>query len=158
MSEIILYTVITVSALGTIMAVILFFIAKKFKVYEDPRIDQVNEVLPGANCGGCGYPGCRGFAEACVKAENLDKLNCPVGGNDCMAQVAAVLGKVAAEKEPMIAVVRCNGTHEFRKKTNVYDGAATCKIATNLYSGDTGCQYGCLGLGDCVTVCNFDAI
>lgn len=158
MSEIILYTVITVSALGTILAVILFFIAKKFKVYEDPRIDEVNEVLPGANCGGCGFPGCRGFSEACVKAESLDKLSCPVGGNDCMAAVAKVLGKVAAEREPQIAVIRCNGNNEFRQKINTYDGAATCIIASNLYSGNTGCQFGCLGLNDCVVVCNFDAI
>jgi Na+-translocating ferredoxin:NAD+ oxidoreductase subunit B len=158
MSEIILYTVITVSALGTVMAVILYIIANKFKVYEDPRIDQVNEVLPGANCGGCGFPGCRGFAEACVKADSLDSLFCPVGGNDCTADIAKVLGMEASEKEPQIAVIRCNGTPEHRKKINKYDGAGTCIIASNLYSGDTGCQFGCLGLGDCVTVCSFDAI
>ena len=158
MSDIVLYTIITMAALGIFSAVILYVIAQRFKVIEDPRIDQVAEALPGANCGGCGYPGCRGFAEACVKAESLDKLNCPVGGNDCMKNVAGILGMAAAEKEPQIAVIRCSGTPERTARINVYDGATSCKIAANLYGGETGCSFGCLGLGDCVTVCNFDAI
>ncbi|PLX09971.1 MAG: ferredoxin, partial [Marinilabiliales bacterium] len=158
MSYTLIYTVIMLSALGVILALILFVVAQKFKVIEDPRIDEVDEALPGANCGGCGYPGCRGFAEACVKADSLDDLFCPVGGNDCMANVAKVLGMEAAAKEPMVAVVKCSGSPEFRQKTTVYEGAQSCKISSALYSGDTGCPNGCLGLGDCVSVCNFDAI
>lgn len=154
----ILFTVITLSLLGILLAIILYFIAKQFKVYEDPKIDEVDEALPGANCGGCGLAGCRAFAEACVKAESLDELFCPVGGNECMADVAKILGKEIAEKDPQVAVVRCNGTPENRKRTNEYDSAQTCAISANLYSGDTNCPYGCLGLGDCVDVCNFDAI
>lgn len=158
MTDVVLYTIISVSSIGILAALILYIAAQKFKVYEDPRIDQVDEALPGANCGGCGYPGCRGFAEACVKADSLDELFCPVGGNDCMSQIADVLGKVAVEKAPMIAVVRCEGTTENRPKQNFYDGASKCSIASSLYGGETGCTYGCLGLGDCVDVCNFDAI
>lgn len=158
MNDVLIYTVVSLSGLGIILALILYVVAQKFKVIEDPRIDDVEEALPGANCGGCGYPGCRGFAEACVKADSLDALFCPVGGNACMGDVANILGLAASEKEPMLAVLRCSGSPEHRAKTSFYDGAATCKIASNLYSGDTGCQYGCLGLGDCVTVCNFDAI
>jgi ferredoxin len=75
-----------------------------------------------------------------------------------MKAIAGILGMEAAEKEPMVAVVRCNGTPEHRSKTNFYDGAPSCAIASSLYSGDTGCAYGCLGLGDCVSVCGFDAI
>ncbi len=146
------------SALGVLAAVILYFVAQKFKVYEDPRIDEVEAVLPGANCGGCGYPGCRGFAEAFVKADDISGLFCPPGGNDTYAAAAKVIGKEATAQTPMIAVVRCSGTPENRPKTSNYNGASSCKVATSLFSGDTGCQYGCLGLGDCVTACTFDAI
>ncbi len=151
-------TILSLSIIGALAAVILYLIAQKFKVYEDPRIDQVEEVLPGANCGGCGFPGCRGFAEACVKADELGDLFCPVGGNDCMGDVASTLGKEAVEKAPEVAVIRCNGTPEHRMRTNSYDGAETCTIAHNLYAGDTACEFGCLGMGDCVDACEFDAI
>lgn len=158
MDATILYTILSLTAVGVVSAMILYVVAQKFKVIEDPRIDEVEAVLPGANCGGCGSPGCRGFAEACVKASDLSILFCPVGGNDTMKNVASALGMVAVEKAPMIAVIRCSGSFAHRPKTSVYDGASTCAIASALYSGDTGCKNGCLGLGDCVTVCNFDAI
>lgn len=151
-------TIISLSVIGGLAGVILYLIAQKFKVYEDPRIDDVEAVLPGANCGGCGYPGCRGFAESCVKAESLDVLFCPVGGNSGMQKVAEALGKVAVAKDPTVAVIRCSGSPDHRQRLNRYDGASTCEIAAQLYSGDTGCSFGCLGMGDCVAVCKFDAI
>ncbi|HDR52834.1 MAG TPA: RnfABCDGE type electron transport complex subunit B, partial [Mariniphaga anaerophila] len=92
MSMIIVYTIATLSVIGTSAAVILYFVAQKFKVYEDPRINEVEENLPAANCGGCGYAGCRAFAEACVKASDLGDLYCPVGGNETMNKVAEILG------------------------------------------------------------------
>ena len=153
-----MYTIISLSLLGSASAVILFFVAQKFKVFEDPRIDDVEEALPAANCGGCGYAGCRNFAEALVKSETFDGLFCPVGGNETMAAVAKILGREAVEKDPLVAVLRCNGACEFRPKTNIYDGAASCAIESALYGGDTGCQFGCLGHGDCVDVCTFDAL
>mgnify|MGYP005838266285 CR=1 FL=1 len=158
MSSTVLITIISLSSLGLIAAVILYFVAQKFKVFEDPRIDQVEEALPAANCGGCGFAGCRNFAEALVKAETFDGLNCPVGGTETMAKAAEILGKVAPEVEPRIAVLRCNGTPEFRTRTTIYDGAADCTIAHSLYGGETGCAYGCLGLGECVEACDFDAM
>ncbi len=158
MSMTIVYTMITLSAIGAAAAVILYFVAQKFKVYEDPRIDEVESALPGANCGGCGYAGCHAFAEACVKENDLSALFCPVGGNDCMSDVAGVLGLEAVAQDPRVAVVRCNGTCEHRPKTNQFDGASSCAVASSLYSGDTGCQYGCLSHGDCVASCDFDAI
>lgn len=158
MSTTIIYTIISLSAIGAVAAIILYVVAQKFKVYEDPRIDQVEDALPAANCGGCGYPGCRGFAEALVKADDLSELYCPVGGNDVMKTVADILGKSVEEKDPLVAVVRCSGSPDKRKRTNEYDGATSCAIASSLYAGETGCQYGCLGLGDCVEVCDFDAI
>lgn len=158
MSASIIYTIITLGSIGTAAAVILYFVARKFRVYEDPRIDTVEKALPGANCGGCGYAGCRAFAEACVRENNLSQLFCPVGGNDGMEGVARILGLEAVKKDPRVAVVRCNGTCEFRPRINKYDGVMTCAIIHNLYSGETGCQYGCLGCGDCCVVCDFDAI
>ncbi len=158
MSQIIIYTIITLVAIGAAAAIILYFVAQKFKVYEDPRIDEVEEALPAANCGGCGFPGCRNFAETLVKSESWDDLFCPVGGNDTMANAAGILGREAVEQAPKVAVVRCNGTPEFRPRVTTYDGAPTCAIAHSLYAGEGECPSGCLGCGDCVVVCNFDAI
>lgn len=158
MNSVVIFTIVSLSLLGLVAAIILYFVAQKFKVYEDPRIDDVESSLPAANCGGCGYAGCRNFAEALVKSENFDGLNCPVGGNDTMSAIAKILGRDAVAQDPLVAVLRCNGACEFRPKTNQYDGAATCAIESALYGGDTGCQYGCLGFGDCVEVCKFDAL
>jgi Na+-translocating ferredoxin:NAD+ oxidoreductase subunit B len=161
-NEILLFSLLTLALLGGALSVILYFVAQKFKVIEDPRIDLVDDVLPKANCGGCGYPGCRNFAEVSVKSadqkKNLEGLNCPVGGNDVMKQVAAILGLEVEEKEPMIAVVRCNGSKANSPARIQYDGPASCAFAHSLYAGEGGCQFGCLGLGDCVVSCDFDAI
>lgn len=154
----IVYTIISLSLLGAVSAVVLYFVAQKFKVYEDPRIDLVEAELPAANCGGCGYAGCRNLAETMVKAESLDGLYCPVGGNEVMARIAKVLGRDAVAKEPRIAVLRCNGTCDFRPRTSHYDGVSSCAIESALYGGETGCSYGCLGCGDCVVACSFDAL
>ena len=127
--NLILIAVISLGAIALVLAAILYVASKKFAVYEDPRIAQVGEVLPQANCGGCGYPGCSGFADACVKAGSLDGKFCPVGGQPVMAQIADILGLAAGEAEPMVAVVRCNGTCANRPRTNQYDGAKSCAIA-----------------------------
>lgn len=158
MSITIIYTIATLSIIGTSSAVILYFVAQKFKVFEDPRIDDVTEALPGANCGGCGFAGCRAFAEACVKADGLSDLSCPVGGNETMISVAGILGVEAVKRDPRTAYIRCNGTCDHRPKTSNFDGASTCAIAASVYSGETDCQFGCLGYGDCFDVCEFDAI
>lgn len=158
MNQVVLYTIITLTGIGILSAIVIYYVSKKFAVMEDTRIAQIEQVLPNTNCGGCGQPGCHAFALAVVKAGDLTSLHCPVGGNIVMKQVADVLGIQAVEKDPYIAIVRCSGSFEYRKKTNVYDGTSSCKIATNLYSGDTGCAYGCLGMGDCVEVCDFDAM
>ena len=158
MNETLLFTILTLCALGILAAVILYFVAQKFKVYEDPRIDETEKMLPGANCGGCGYPGCRGLAEALVKNDDISKIYCPVGGEPVMKKIAAYLGKAAPEKEPQVAEVRCNGSCDKRPHTNMYDGAPSCAVAAALYAGETGCSYGCIGKGDCVAVCKFGAL
>lgn len=156
--NLILIALITLGVTGLLAAVILYFVAQRFKVEEDPRIDLVQEVLPGANCGGCGFAGCRALAEACCKADSLDGLLCPVGGQEVMKQVGDILGLAPAVSDPMVAVVRCNGTCEARPRTSEYDGTRSCKILNSLYVGETGCAFGCLGCGDCVSACQFGAI
>jgi len=158
MSSTLLITIISLSLLAFISAVILYFVAQKFKVFEDPRIDEVHAVLPGVNCGGCGFAGCRNFAEALVKADNFEGLYCPVGGADVMGTAAKMLGKEAPIVDPLVAVLKCNGTPENRPRTSRYDGASDCRISNNLYIGETDCSYGCMGYGDCVKACAFNAM
>jgi len=158
MNEIVLYSVIALGVLGLVLAVVLYIVAQKFKVEEDPRIDQIVEMLPGANCGGCGFPGCRGLATALVTAPNIEGLRCPVSSNEVMQQIGVVLGQEIKAAAPKIAVVRCNGTCQNRPKTSKYDGAQSCAFAATLFAGETGCSYGCLGCGDCVAACNWGAI
>ncbi|MCQ2310490.1 MAG: RnfABCDGE type electron transport complex subunit B [Paludibacteraceae bacterium] len=154
----IIIALLVLGVTGLVAAVLLYFIAQKFKVEEDPRIDQVQEVLPGANCGGCGFAGCRALAEACTKASSLDGLFCPVGGAPTMEKVGTILGMAAPAGEPKVAVIRCNGTCEARPRTSEYNGTRSCSIMNAMYVGESGCAYGCLGCGDCVAACQFGAL
>jgi Na+-translocating ferredoxin:NAD+ oxidoreductase subunit B len=158
MSSSIFITIITLTILGLVSSVILYFIARKFRIDEDPRIDDILAILPAANCGGCGFAGCRNFSEALVKAETFEGLNCPVGGNKVMADVAGILGKEPIETDPLVAVVRCNGTPEHRQRSSLYNGPSDCRLSHNLYIGETDCAFGCMGLGDCVRACTFGAM
>ena len=158
MDSTVLITSVSLSILALISAVILYFVARKFKVFEDARIDEIQEVLPAGNCGGCGYPGCRNFAEVLVKSGTFDGLNCPVGGAEVMNKAARILGREAPAVDPLVAVLLCNGSPENRPFTSKYDGAPDCRIIHNLYIGESDCSYGCLGNGDCVRACSFDGI
>lgn len=157
-NEITLISVVSLGAVGSVAAIILYLVAQRFKVVEDPRIDIVADLLPGANCGGCGLAGCRALAEAIVKAESLDGINCPPGGGEVMNEIASVLGLEATQQEPMIAVLRCAGSRECAPPKVHYEGATTCEFAHALFSGESGCPNGCLGCGDCVIACAFDAM
>lgn len=158
MTDSVLYSVLLLVSLGVIAAIVLYIVSKKFYVYENPLIADVDELLPGANCAGCGSPGCKSFAEKLVNTEDISNLFCPVGGNEVMKKVAVILGKEVTEKAPTIAVLRCQGSCDVRPKTTEYQGPGTCAISAMIYSGETDCQYGCLGDGDCVKVCKFDAM
>jgi len=158
MGTIIIYAIIAMAVAGLVLSVVLYIVSQKFKVEEDARIDQVAEVLPGANCGGCGFAGCRGLAEAIVKVGNMDGKACPVGGAPVMAQVGKIMGLEAVESEPMIAVVRCNGGKCNTHRKVEYDGVMDCASANQNFASEGGCSFGCLGLGTCVSVCKFDAI
>ena len=159
--NVILIAVIVLGCIGLVASIVLYVLSKKFAVKEDPRIPQVLEALPGANCGGCGFPGCGGMAAACVKAADagsLDGLNCPVGGAATMSQLAAILGMEVKAAAPKVAIVRCQGSCENRPRIVEYDGVRSCRVANTVSMGETACAYGCLGCGDCVSACQFDAI
>ncbi len=158
MNQTIIWAIVCLSSIGIVAAVVLYFVAQKFKVIEDPRIDQIADLLPSANCGGCGFAGCRNLAEVCVKQGNTDNIFCPVGGNEILQSIAVVLGVEAESKEPKVAVVRCAGSKTAAIAKTSYDGISNCQFAHNLFSGESGCPHGCLGLGDCVFSCKFDAI
>lgn len=157
-NQITIISVVSLGAIGSFAAIILYFVAQRFKVIEDPRIDQVEEKLPGANCGGCGLAGCRALAEAVVKSESLEGIQCPPGGDDVMKEIAALMGLEAGTQVPMIAVVRCNGSRENSPPKVSYDGLNTCAFSHSLFAGEGGCPFGCLGCGDCVQACQFDAM
>lgn len=157
----ILTAVLVLGAIALISAVILYVCSKNFAVKEDPRIGEVTKLLPGANCGGCGFAGCSGMAGALVKAADtgsIEGLVCPVGGTEVMGKIANLLGMALANTEQKVAVIRCNGTCELRPRTASYDGLRTCSAINSCGSGETGCGYGCLGCGDCVAVCQFGSI
>ena len=158
MTQQILIAVAILGVIGLIFAAVLYFVAQKFKVVEDPLIDEVAEVLPGANCGGCGKAGCRAFAEACVAQGNMEGLRCAPGGDVVMQKIAALLGVTAEAGEPQVAVVRCKPSCVGEKRRSNYDGLQSCAFANTVYVGESGCPFGCLGCGDCVQACQFDAI
>lgn len=144
--------------IGALAALLLYLAAKKFHVEEDPRIDTIEELLPGANCGGCGFSGCRAFATACAKADSLEGLLCPGGGNATMKKIATIVGLASVTTIPKVAVVRCNGTCSSRPKVAEYEGVRKCAIEAMTGAADSLCQYGCLGCGDCVAACPYDAM
>ncbi|HHU47173.1 MAG TPA: RnfABCDGE type electron transport complex subunit B [Bacteroidales bacterium] len=156
--NVIIDAAILLGIVGLTAAIILYFVSKVFKVIEDPRIDEIAAVLPGANCGGCGYPGCRTLAEAIVKAGSIEGIFCPVGGEKTAQKIADILGISAASAEPKIAVIRCNGSCENAPAKSFYDSTLSCAFAHSLFAGESACAYGCLGCGDCAAACKFNAI
>lgn len=161
MNEIILYSVLTLGAAATLFATVLYVISRVFSVVEDPRINEVVELLPGINCGACGYPGCSGLASALVDAADtgdISHLNCPPGGADTMKRVGSYFGLDIGTARPTVAVLRCGGSCEAAPPKVVYDGPGSCVLAHSTFAGANGCPFGCLGHGDCEVVCPFNAI
>ncbi len=158
--SIILVNVLIVSAIALAAAVILYAVSKKFSVQENPLIDEVEKALPGANCGACGKAGCRDFANACVNSDiaGFQKLYCTVGGQSVMNRVAALLGFKAAEKDPTVAVLRCNGTCQNAPSKFIYTGLKSCRMAARISTSSSECPDGCIRFGDCVQACKFDAL
>lgn len=154
----IVYPVVSIGGLGLVLGAGLGYAGKIFAVEEDPKLGEVLACLPGANCGGCGFPGCGGLAAAIV-AGKAPVNGCPVGGAAAAAKIGAVMGVEAATGEPTTAVVKCNGTCANAKEKYEYYGIDDCVMAAQLAAGGAkGCSYGCLGLGSCQKACAFGAI
>lgn len=152
-------SLISMGLLGALFAAGLLVASRVFAVETDPRADQVEEVLPGANCGACGYAGCRAFAEAAAGGQ-APPDGCPVGGAKVASLVAKILGvEVAEGAVRKVAQVLCAGGNAEAKIVAEYDGPRDCRVAQNTQNGSfKACSYGCLGLGTCVAACPFDAM
>lgn len=153
-----LYAVLLLAVMGVLFGVLLGFAAKKFAVEADPRVDQVTSVLPGANCGACGFPGCSGAADAIVKgAAPVDA--CPVGKAAVASKIAAIMGiSFGSDGVARIATIMCKGGREECGTRFEYAGLQDCTAANLAAGGNKSCRYGCLGLGTCAGTCPFDAI
>lgn len=157
MDPVILSSAITLGALGLMFGGGLAYASRKFAVERDPRLDKVTDLLPSANCGGCGFPGCTAFAEAVLKGE-APVTGCAPGGKEAAEGMAKILGVALDEMTRMVAVVRCQGGHGIAKDRFSYDGIQTCAVAHRTGGGHKACQYGCLGFADCMRSCQFGAI
>lgn len=149
---------VLVAAVGLFIGVFLGIAGKKFAVETDEREIQVREVLPGNNCGGCGYPGCDGLAAAIAKGEAPVNA-CPVGGEPVGKVIAQIMGQEIVAAVRQTAFVKCTGTCEKTKENFIYTGIENCEMMEFIPgTGAKACSYGCLGFGSCVKVCPFDAV
>ncbi len=148
---------IALGSLTLLLAIMLILANKKLYVYEDPRIDIVEDMLPKANCGACGHPGCRPFAEALVGGKVLPG-KCTVSSDAGRQAIASFLGVDAGAEEKRVARLACGGGLNVAINRAKYEGIQSCQAASLVSGGGKGCFWGCLGLGDCEVVCDFDAI
>jgi Na+-translocating ferredoxin:NAD+ oxidoreductase RNF subunit RnfB len=155
--SLILTSVAILGGVGLTFGTLIALANAKLKVWEDPRIDAVEEVLPGANCGACGLAGCRAFAEAAVKGE-VAPAGCTVMGADDRDDVAALLGVAAGEANKKVARLLCAGGTDVAVAKARYFGVDSCAAAVAVTGGGKGCAWGCVGMADCAVACDFDAI
>ena len=162
----ILIAMAILGGLGLVFGLILAAASKVFYVETDPRLDKLNECLPGANCGGCGYPGCGGYAEAVLKGE-AEIGKCASGGNECAQAMADIMGVKVEAMVRKVALVRCSGYHSIdasgkelgAKRKGEYEGFHDCMAASKVGgNGHISCKFGCLGFGNCVKACKYGAL
>ena len=147
----------SMGGLGLFFAALLVFADKKLRVEVDPKIDLVDKILPAANCGVCGLPGCVAFAEAVVKG-TVEVNGCTVGGEEVAYRIASILGVEAKSVQKKVAKVLCRGGNKETEKKAIYYGVTDCSLAAKVGGGEKSCKYGCLGYSDCVDVCKFNAM
>ena len=152
-----LVAVLILGGVGLVFGVFIAIANKRLWVWEDPRIDIVAQMLPNANCGACGLPGCRAFAEQAV-AGKVVPAQCTVSGHAAREQIAGFLGVDAGEAVKNVARLLCGGGSDVAGYQAEYRGLPTCAAAAAVAGGGKGCAWGCLGLADCERVCDFDAI
>lgn len=145
------------AAMGLVAGILLTVAGKVFAVKIDPRIEEIDALLPHANCGACGFAGCADYANAIV-AKNAPTNLCKPAGSETAAEIAVVMGVAAMAVTPEIAVVHCRGNCNAAVQKYEYHGMESCAAAKRLFGGSKGCIYGCIGLGDCAAVCEYGAI
>ena len=153
----VIYAILSMGGIGLFFALMLTIADKKLIVVEDPLVTKVDELLPGANCGACGLPGCCALAESIVAGNDLI-TKCPVCEKENRQKIAKLLGIEVEIGERSVAVVLCQGGKSNVIQKADYDGVATCLGVSIVSGGDKACEYGCLGQGDCVDACKFNAI
>lgn len=156
--SIVVYGLVVLGALGVVFGIALAIVAAKFVVKVDPKVEQVRETLPGANCGACGFAGCMGYAEAVVGNPDVASSLCAPGKGAVAEKIAQITGKAAAKVDPKIARVFCQGGRSKSQRKFIYTGVMDCTAAVLAAGGDKSCEFGCLGYGTCMRACPFDAI
>jgi len=151
-------TLIVLAGLGIVFGVALAIVASRFVVKVDPKVEQVRETLPGANCGACGFAGCMGYAEAVVGNPDVAVSMCAPGKSAVAEKIAVITGKKAEKVDPKIARVFCQGGTSLSQRKFIYTGVQDCTAAVLAAGGDKSCEYGCLGYATCMRACPFDAI
>lgn len=156
--EVLKFTLIFIVSVGALFGLALAITAKRFAVQIDPRIQEVKDVLAGAHCGACGYPGCEQYAEAVVKNPDVAPNLCTPGGARALEEVARITGKAAVQTSPIFSRIMCQGGLSKSSRRYKYEGIKDCRAAVISGGGDKTCAYGCLGYGTCVRSCPFDAM
>jgi len=156
--EILKFSAIFLAGLGAVFGLGLAIAAQKFAVKVDPKVEQARNVLPGANCGACGFAGCQGYAEAVATNPDVPPNLCAPGKAGVAAALAAITGKAADDREPEFARIMCQGGRSKSARRYIYEGVPDCRAAILAGGGDKACKYGCLGYGTCSKVCPFGAI
>jgi len=156
--QVIIIAVAILSVIGALAALALAIASKVFAVPVDEKAAAIRECLPGANCGACGFSGCDGYAAALSSGEVTDTALCNPGGNEAAKAISEILGVEAGSVKPVAAVVLCRGHNNVAVQKLVYSGVHSCKMAAQAFGGPKECIYGCLGYGDCVAACEYNAI
>ena len=156
--SVIITAVVAVVAIGLVCAIMLVVASTLFAAPQNEKINELRNVLPGANCGACGYTGCDGYAKALASDPSVETNLCIPGGDSCASDIAEILGVEAANVIERVAVVHCNGNCENTPLIAEFEGTMSCKSAKQAYGGPRACAYGCIGLGDCAAACPYDAI
>jgi Na+-translocating ferredoxin:NAD+ oxidoreductase RNF subunit RnfB len=156
--EYVVFGLIVLAALGIVFGIALAIVAARFIVKVDPKVEQVRETLPGANCGACGFAGCMGYAEAVVGNPDVAVSMCAPGKQPVAEKIAEITGKKASKVDPKIARVFCQGGTSLSQRKFIYTGVQDCTAAVLAAGGDKSCEYGCLGYATCMRACPFNAI
>lgn len=156
--NIIVIAIIVVTVIGIACAAVLSVASKVMAVEVDERIPKVNACLPGANCGGCGFPGCEGYAAALVNDPDLELTLCAPGGETAMKAISEILGRSGGEMVKKTAFIGCAGDCNSTENKMEYKGIESCAAARLMFGGAGKCVFGCLGFGDCANVCKENAI